>query len=292
MICYHSAPTVQSALESIYAHVDEIVIAYGPLADWPFRSDDGTLDLLVDFPDPDKKINLVAAREWPDRKTMRASTAERMTGNYHLMIDSDEVWSDMGPWMEWVAAEQPLSAHAPWITPFRGLKHWVYSMPVPRFRGWGGRPLRCGFGSARRRYHFSKWGPGYYWKTHWRVHTPEGKNLFRCSQLNSTLPTRFWHFGYSLPTRYVREKTQYYQFHCPGLPANHRQNERRKEDAWFGWDGQEGLLTTGTKDDTAVRALPVAEIPPVAERAIARIRTYYDDEDLAFQEKVDAHAPG
>lgn len=289
MICYHSAPTIWSALESIYPYVDEIIIAYGPLADWPFRGDDETLELIKVFPDPGGKMTALVADEWPGRKEMRDATAEKVTGDYHLMIDSDEVWTDMQCWVDWVEAERPLACYAPWVTPWRGLKHWVYSNRRRHPFGWGGKRFGSGLGSLRQRYHFSRWGKGYYWKNHWRVHTPENINLFRMALPKTDLPTRFWHFGYSLPTRYVREKTQYYQFHCPGLPANHRRKEKAKEDAWFGWDGTETVLSIDNPDDTKVELLPADGIPPMAQRAMDRIRKFYDDEDLAFQERISPH---
>lgn len=288
MIAYHSAPTIVTSLESIYPYVSQISIAYGPLADWPFRLDDGTRELLLNFPDPDRKISLVIAREWPGRREMRESTAERLTGDYHLMVDSDEVWSDFPAWVDWAEREKPVSAYAAWITPFRGCRHWVYSTVGGKCPGWGGPRLPKGVGSWRPRYQFSRWGPGYKWHTHWAASSDTGRNLYKCAKLKWNIPTRMWHFGWALPARYIHEKVKYYQSYCPGLIPSHRAKERQKEEVWFGWKGKEGLFDTFNPGDTVAAALAPEQVPPIAQKCMDRIRQYYDGDDEAFQERLDA----
>ena len=88
------------ALRSIYDHVEEIVIFDGLIDQFNKdgsvqskngSSNDGTLEFVAKFPDPKKKIKL-DSRRWKDEKQKRQAMMRPVTGNYIMIVDSDEVY--------------------------------------------------------------------------------------------------------------------------------------------------------------------------------------------------------
>ena len=63
MIVLNGDHVLEESLKSIYDHVDEIVIAEGPVRYWQDRglttSTDRTNEILDNFEDPDRKIRII-----------------------------------------------------------------------------------------------------------------------------------------------------------------------------------------------------------------------------------------
>ena len=98
MIVCNGEPYVGLQLKHIYNIVDEIVIAEGP-QDGHFaklikskRSNDGTIQTIKKFPDPDKKITLIHTN--CDKNKMVAKANRLCHGKYIYQIDVDEFLSE------------------------------------------------------------------------------------------------------------------------------------------------------------------------------------------------------
>jgi glycosyltransferase involved in cell wall biosynthesis len=99
MIVLNGDHVLQQSLESVYHHVDEIVIAEGPVSYWQDRgiktSSDNTNHILNEFPDPDKKLKILHST-YTEKDQQFSSALSMMTfqPDYLLQIDSDEVWTE------------------------------------------------------------------------------------------------------------------------------------------------------------------------------------------------------
>ena len=98
MIVLNGDHVLKESLESIYEHVDEIVIAEGPVRYWQdhgvITSTDMTNDILNNFVDPDKKIR-IRHSQYTEKDQQFSAALSMMTSNpdYLLQVDSDEVWT-------------------------------------------------------------------------------------------------------------------------------------------------------------------------------------------------------
>jgi len=98
MIVCNGEPYVGLQLKHVYGLVDEIIIAEGP-QDKHFenliqskRSNDGTIQTIKKFPDPDKKITLLYTN--CDKNKMVAKANRICNGKYIYQIDVDEFLSE------------------------------------------------------------------------------------------------------------------------------------------------------------------------------------------------------
>ncbi|GAH49401.1 unnamed protein product, partial [marine sediment metagenome] len=139
MNAYACATVVPFALEAIYPHVDEIIIAYGREATWEWPADN-TLDVIRNYPDPDCKIKTIAQDVWPgetgekSRSAMRRAATAFVTGNYLMILDADEIWTGFE---HYVAAlrEGKIAGGCPLaLTFWHDLKHHIISSALER---WG-----------------------------------------------------------------------------------------------------------------------------------------------------------
>ncbi len=97
MIVYNEAQTLGANLAHLYPHAHEIIVCEGSVealrqeAGVGPRSDDGTIELLQHFPDPDRKLR-VLQRDWTDKNEMAAAYAEFATGDLLWHVDADEFY--------------------------------------------------------------------------------------------------------------------------------------------------------------------------------------------------------
>ena len=99
MIVLNGDHVLEESLRSIYDHVDEIVIAEGPVKYWQDRgitsSTDDTLRILNDFHDPDGKVKWVSSRySEKDQQFQAAINLMSNSPDYLLQVDADEVWTE------------------------------------------------------------------------------------------------------------------------------------------------------------------------------------------------------
>jgi hypothetical protein len=97
MIVFNGMPFVEGVLETWYPHVEQIVVAEGPVKFWRDRgyeeSTDGTFNCILDFPDPNCKITtIIPYTTWKDKLQMcRAWFAHLKDDITHVAVmDADE----------------------------------------------------------------------------------------------------------------------------------------------------------------------------------------------------------
>jgi len=98
MIVLNGDHVLKESIESIYEHVDEIVIAEGPVRYWQDRglttSIDRTNEILDNFEDIDNKIRVIHSQyEEKDQQFSAALSLMTSQPDYLLQVDSDEVWT-------------------------------------------------------------------------------------------------------------------------------------------------------------------------------------------------------
>jgi hypothetical protein len=98
---FNGADYIKESLQSIYDYVDCIDIIEGAvklrMVDGEFRSTDGTLEILEEFPDTKKKIRLIqkANKPYNDKQEMQNQLLEMCRSKWMLFIDSDEIIEGM-----------------------------------------------------------------------------------------------------------------------------------------------------------------------------------------------------
>ncbi|MFQ5462049.1 MAG: hypothetical protein ACE5E5_05415 [Phycisphaerae bacterium] len=97
MIVFNEALTLRANLAHLYPYAHEIIVCEGSVqalrrtAGVGARSDDGTIKLLQEFPDPDRKLRILQ-RDWIDKNEMAAAYAECATGDLIWHVDADEFY--------------------------------------------------------------------------------------------------------------------------------------------------------------------------------------------------------
>jgi hypothetical protein len=99
MIVYNEALTLRENLRHLYPHAHEIIVCEGSIAllretlGLPVRSDDGTCEILRDFPDPERKLRVIHCA-WKDKNEMAAAYAQMATGDLVWHVDADEFYDE------------------------------------------------------------------------------------------------------------------------------------------------------------------------------------------------------
>lgn len=94
IIVVDGMPFIKHQLEIIYPHAHQIIVCEGGDTVWKKvfghrRSQDQTLEVIKNFPDPENKIELVQ-KEWADKNHMCHEYSKRATGDVIWHIDVDE----------------------------------------------------------------------------------------------------------------------------------------------------------------------------------------------------------
>ncbi|MBI5863658.1 MAG: glycosyltransferase, partial [Planctomycetes bacterium] len=99
LIAFNEAATLRANLDHLYPHAHEIIVCEGSirllrdvLGVGP-RSNDGTLEILADYPDRQRKLRVIQ-RAWRDKDEMSAAYAELVTGDLLWHVDADEFYDD------------------------------------------------------------------------------------------------------------------------------------------------------------------------------------------------------
>ena len=218
------------SLESIYDVADEIFIAYGRVRH-AAQIDDGTLEKLKAFPDPGNKITLKIQEEWDDKVDMRRWCADRITGNYHVLLDGDEIWVGLD---KWIAADIPYGSPR-WVNFWHDARHWVSDTAKLSGKRWG-KELQP-FGSTCPHYRCSYWRRSYMFRSH---PLPYDMNGIPLKLSNNSLPEQvpgavIYHLGHALPAKIMKAKHEFY------LRRDGNDQARiMRMDAWKKWDGRLG----------------------------------------------------
>jgi len=255
MICYWGfAP---EAMESIYPHVDQIIVAYGPTEIARRTPPDKSLEMLENFPDPDNKIKLEVRKCWLDKKQMRQWCTNQVRGNYHLMLDGDEIWVGLD---EWIKARVNFSCPK-WVNFWHDDKHWIYDTAKMAGLRWG-KKVRP-HGSVCPHYRWSYWRPSYYWRRHPTLVDQNSKTLHRMDveTIEAMSGTTIYHLGHALPKRIMQAKHEFYRRRDGDNPGR-----RMRENVWHGWKGKLGDVGDGIVEKIDW------ELPDIVKRAMKRIK--------------------
>ncbi len=243
------------ALESVYAHADEIFVAYGRV---PHAKavDDGTLERLREFPDPDGKIVIEARDIWNGgKREMRQWCIDRMSGNFHLLLDGDEIWTGLDEWLE-----ADIAFGCPrWVNLWHGPEHWVHDYPGETHR-WG-KPVSGG-GSVCPHYRWSWLRRSYRFRSHPTMVDANDQPLHIIGpEAAEKVPECvIYHLGHALPKAVMEAK---HDFYLSRDGVDERRVKRKK--AWHDWNGQPGDCGDGIVE-------PVDwSVPDIVKRAYERI---------------------
>jgi len=235
MICY-ATPTAPAAVEAIYPHVDQIIIAYGPVKRWADWPEGGVLKRLRALPDPDGKIEINARAVWENKLQMRSWIARQVRGNYMLMLDADEIWVGLDK----LLASDLKFGTPRWVNLWHDLEHWICDTPkLGSGQRWG-YPVD-GRGSVCPHYRFSWWRHSYRFRSH-PVPVDHAGNPLTDLQTNKEVAEavpgcEIYHLGHALPEDLMARKHQFYQ-ERDGAPA-------KRHEAWHKWKGKLGLCPDG-----------------------------------------------
>jgi hypothetical protein len=146
IIVVDGMPFMKHQLRLIYPHAHEIIICEGGDDTWEGRlgyrhSQDGTVDFIKSFPDPDKKITLIQTA-WKDKNHMCHEYSRWASGEIVWHIDVDEF---VDP------------AHFPYLISLFE-RHGEYdAMAIPQIVFWGDTETIIG----------AQFGPGPEWSWEW-----------------------------------------------------------------------------------------------------------------------------
>lgn len=99
LIAFNEIKTLRANLDHLYPHAHEIIVCEGSIAllrdslGLPLRSNDGTCEMLADYPDPDRKLRVIQ-RPWRDKNEMSAAYSEFATGELIWHVDADEFFDE------------------------------------------------------------------------------------------------------------------------------------------------------------------------------------------------------
>jgi len=97
MIVFNGDEFLQQALDSIYDFAYQIIIAEGsdrnslPFANQDGSSTDRTVQIIKEYPDPDRKITLIQST-WKNKTDQSNAWIEHAKGEYVWQIDDDEIY--------------------------------------------------------------------------------------------------------------------------------------------------------------------------------------------------------
>jgi len=248
---------VPESVESIYSHVDQIVIAYGRVKS-ARKIDDGTLKRIKALPDPDGKIILEAREEWEHKTQMRRWCASKAEGNRMLILDGDEIWIYLDKWLKsGVMYGQPR-----WVNLWHDQKHWIYDPGNTGRRTRWGRLIKP-FGSNCPHYRYSFWKSSYWFRHHTEIIDANETNLNN----HTIVPTKkipqcmIYHLGHALPKKLMKVKHQFYINRDKGT-------HDKCADCWHTWKGQLGKIFDGVVDNVHWK------LPQIVERAFVGMKKW------------------
>lgn len=210
MIVFEGDYVLKECLTQLYPHVDQIVIAEGPVTYWQQQgrttSTDATNEILASFPDPDKKLRVVHGqfREKDDQSKAYIDLINPDT-DYLWMVDSDEVYKteDILKVKALLEAEKPTSVGVRSCSFYGGFQHFLtgFELKPDNF-------LRI-----------FRYMPGCTWKTHrpptiqYPIDLP--RKHISSEELFARTGVQMYHYSYVFP-RQVKTKTTYYKTFVAG----------------------------------------------------------------------------
>ena len=218
IIVIDGMPFIRHQLTLIYPHAHEIFICEGGDDEWEKlhgyrRSMDETLEVIENFPDPEKKIHLIQ-EHWVDKNHMCHEYSARVTGDIVWHMDVDEFIDPV---------------HIPFLVALFEKYPEYDAMAPPQIVFWGDTRTIMGAQNGGKEYVFEM--PGidriYRHKKGLLIHHLPQRGYFDPVEekiIPATLFPEEWltrrgiynfHFSYILP-KAVRNKMKYYNERVPG----------------------------------------------------------------------------
>ena len=202
MIVFEGDYVLKECLEQLYPHVEQILIAEGPVKYWQDQgrstSTDNTNNILDNFPDPENKLKVVHGQflEKDDQSNAYMNLINDDI-DYLWMVDSDEVYTtdDIIRMKEFLEDEKPTSVGLKSLSFFGGFEHTL-----------------TGFELKKDNFiRVFKYYPGCTWITH-RPPTIKYENPKHISseELYEKTGIQMFHYSYVFPDQ-VYKKTNYYK---------------------------------------------------------------------------------
>jgi hypothetical protein len=208
MIVLNGNQVLNETLRSVYPYAHQILIAEGPVLYWQEQglktSNDGTNEILDNFPDPDNKIKIVHSQY---------SEKDEQCNAYmkHLKDDTDYLWN-----LDCDEVFKPTDIE---IVMELLDKHKYTSAGFKSVSFYGGFDKQLtGFEESAEFHRIKKVYPGSYWATH-RPPTiahkiPQEERLperhLNFNELSGRYGVRMYHYSYVFPDQ-VKNKIQYYK---------------------------------------------------------------------------------
>lgn len=202
MIIFNGNYVLKECLESMYPHVTQILIAEGPVTYWQSQefttSTDGTNDILHEFYDPDKKIQIVHGQY--NEKTEQANAYMHLLDSrntYIWNLDCDEIFKSE----DIKTIKQLLEKHKYTDVNFRSCT----------FVG-GFEEILTGFEESAQFIRIRRVYPRSRWSKHRPPTIPlqEPSRTLGFDTLDNDYNIRMYHYSYVFPEQ-VRQKVQYYK---------------------------------------------------------------------------------
>ena len=99
IMVFEGADYLEYAVKSLYSYLHQIIIVEGAVKGFSrnYKSDDGTLDIIKKLKQNDimGKIEVVEKGTfWKDKIEKQNEIAKRVTGEYYVKLDADEIWDE------------------------------------------------------------------------------------------------------------------------------------------------------------------------------------------------------
>ncbi len=211
MIVFNGNYVLRETLESVYPYVDQILIAEGPVTFWQEQgyktSDDGTNDIIDNFPDPDDKIKIVHG-QFSEKDDQCNAYMQHLDEDidYIWNVDSDEVFKPEDIELLFQILNSNLIAEKPFTS--------VGFKSVTFYGGFD--DVLGGFEEGAEFIRMRKVYPGSYWSTHrpptvaHKIHSPHPERHLDFNTLADAYGIRMYHYSYVFPDQ-VSQKVKYYK---------------------------------------------------------------------------------
>lgn len=210
MIVFEGDYVLRQCLEQLYPHVDQIVVAEGPVKFWQDQgrttSTDKTNNILDTFPDPDNKLKVVHGQfAEKDHQSRAYIELLRPDIDYLWMVDSDEVYrtEDILKIKQLLETEKPTSVGVQSCSFYGGFRDYLtgFELKTDNF-------LRI-----------FRFMPGCTWESHRPPTIRYPSDILRkhisSDELFKKTGVQMYHYSYVFP-RQVYTKTSYYNTFVTG----------------------------------------------------------------------------
>jgi len=180
-----------------------------------------------------------------------------MSGNYHILLDGDEVWVGLDKWLK-----ADIAFGCPrWLNFWHDARHWVHDASQSVSRRWG-VPIDER-GSVCPHYRCSFLRRSYYFRSHPMLAdmNNDQMHIVDAGAARRVPSAMIYHFGHMLPREVMAAKHQFY-IDRDGNDSGRRQ----RRTAWHEWRGE-----LGDQGDGLISAV-TWPLPEIVQRAATSVR--------------------